>query len=153
MESDIKLNDDGTVTIVANAVITEAHDLMLNSPGRRKGDNPWRRALVHDFTDGLTLNWDKDYQGGVTVNGNVQVPEKLIVGHTILIGRKVFYPNEAPVLPGNIPTTAPFTPNPVLVDNLKGEGYSYEMIDVVKVIHELQDQVKHLQNQIDRLKK
>jgi hypothetical protein len=38
-----------------------------DSQDRRKADTPFRRALVHDFDDGLTINWDDDYPGGVTV--------------------------------------------------------------------------------------
>lgn len=43
-------------------------DLMLDSPGRRKTGTPHRRALVHDFDDGLTINWANDYPAGVTIN-------------------------------------------------------------------------------------
>jgi hypothetical protein len=43
-------------------------DLMLDSAGRRRTGTPHRRALVHDFEDGLTVNWDNDYPGGVTIN-------------------------------------------------------------------------------------
>lgn len=50
-------------------------DVELDNAGRRRSGGSHRRALVHDFTDGLTLNWDRDYPGGVTINGNVQVPD------------------------------------------------------------------------------
>ena len=54
-------------------------DLKIDHKPRRKNKTPHRRALVHDFKDGLTLNWAKDYPGGVTIKGNVNVPDKLIV--------------------------------------------------------------------------
>ena len=47
---------------------------MLDSPLRRQpGSGPRRRALVHDAQDGLTINFDGDYPGGVTVVGNLVV--------------------------------------------------------------------------------
>jgi hypothetical protein len=53
----------------------EAYDLCLDcmDPDRRKNDSEQRRALVHDFDDGLTVNWAEDYPGGVTVNGLKQI--------------------------------------------------------------------------------
>jgi len=39
-----------------------------------------RRALAHDFSDGLTINVASDYPGGVTIYGKVNVPGKLMVG-------------------------------------------------------------------------
>jgi hypothetical protein len=57
------------VKLVPGQVIVDALDLCLDSPDRRKEQtNPHRRALVHDFDDGLTLNWDHDYPGGVKIN-------------------------------------------------------------------------------------
>lgn len=46
-------------------------DLELEDKSRRKSGRSSlrRRALVHDFGDGLTLNWNKDYPGGLTFNG------------------------------------------------------------------------------------
>ena len=49
----------------------ECYDLCLDcmDPERKKTDPAgMRRALVHDFDDGLTMNWAKDYPGGVTIN-------------------------------------------------------------------------------------
>lgn len=56
--------------------ITSLHgtDLMLDSPARRTNQSAFRRALVHDFRDGLTINWNGDYPGGVTINGRVSMP-------------------------------------------------------------------------------
>ena len=55
------------------------HDLHLNNPARRTGNGD-RRALVHDFQDGLTINWANDYPGGVTVRGRVKCPQGLEIG-------------------------------------------------------------------------
>jgi hypothetical protein len=44
---------------------------MLDSPERRKNATGFRRALVHDQSDGLTVNFNGDYQGGVSINGSI----------------------------------------------------------------------------------
>ena len=61
MDSDLKL--------VGNQVRVEACDLVVDAAERRKAASGQRRALVHDFNDGLTVNWADDYPGGVTING------------------------------------------------------------------------------------
>lgn len=65
--TDIRFDGDW---IVLEAAVTKSatSDFMLDTAGRRKTNSPYRRALVHDFNDGLTLNWDRDYPGGVTIN-------------------------------------------------------------------------------------
>lgn len=72
MSSDIKLNDgpDRTwVTIEASVIDTTASDLILDAESRRGAEGGGqRRALVHDQGDGLTVNYDGDYPGGVTIN-------------------------------------------------------------------------------------
>lgn len=75
MPSDIRLVGEGVVVL--------ANDLMLDFADRR-GDGAaagLRRALTHDHTDGLTLNWDRDYPGGVTILGTLTVPDRLSAGH------------------------------------------------------------------------
>jgi hypothetical protein len=66
------------VKLVSGQVIVDAWDLCLDSPDRRPNpqanpnpnpDSSRRRALVHDFDDGLTMNWDDDYPNGVTLKG------------------------------------------------------------------------------------
>jgi len=71
MATDVRLNEvDGSFVVVEARVLkAEASDFMLDSVGRRKGGGPSRRALVHDQNDGLTLNFNNDYPGGVTING------------------------------------------------------------------------------------
>jgi hypothetical protein len=72
MATDIKLDDgdDGSwVTIDAHAVRIEGSDVLLDSAERRSaGGGRHRRALVHDGGDGLTINFGRDYPGGVTIN-------------------------------------------------------------------------------------
>jgi hypothetical protein len=76
MATDIKLDqNNGTWLVIEGSVLkTTAADFMLDSPVRRRGGpSPHRRALVHDFQDGLTINFAGDYPGGVTVTGNLAV--------------------------------------------------------------------------------
>ena len=71
--SDIML-DEGSeqVTVQCSNLNVRGHDLILDSPARRKPRGPqFRRALVHDFNDGLSINFAGDYPGGVTVGGAV----------------------------------------------------------------------------------
>jgi hypothetical protein len=76
MSSDIVL-DDQVVTVQGSVLLCQTSDLVLDNEGRRgpKNRSASRRALVHDQRDGLTLNFNGDYPGGVTINGQVNVPE------------------------------------------------------------------------------
>jgi len=72
MATDIILDDHGGdwLTLSASVVNCAAADLLLDHPQRRgAGARGFRRALVHDQTDGLTINFNGDYPGGVTLNG------------------------------------------------------------------------------------
>ncbi len=73
--TDIRFDGDW---VLIEGTITKATttDIMLDSAARRKTATAYRRALVHDFDDGLTVNWDNDYPAGVTINST-----KRIVGH------------------------------------------------------------------------
>jgi hypothetical protein len=71
MSTDIKLDqgDGNWVTVEATVLNAEASDLILDSKSRRSATNGLRRALVHDVNDGLTINFNGDYPGGVTIHG------------------------------------------------------------------------------------
>jgi hypothetical protein len=71
MATDVKLDQvDGSFLVLEGRVVkATAADFMLDSPERRKGGGPHRRALVHDQSDGLTVNFNGDYPGGITLNG------------------------------------------------------------------------------------
>lgn len=74
------LKNKDWVNVDSRVVKVVGTDVMLDSPGRRRETtNPHRRALVHDFNDGLTINWSSDYPGGVTINGAVKLPGTLTV--------------------------------------------------------------------------
>lgn len=70
--TDIRFEGD-FIHLEGLVVRATANDLMLDATARRKTGTPFRRALVHDFDDGLTLNWDSDYPGGVSVNSCKQI--------------------------------------------------------------------------------
>lgn len=61
------------VKLVPGQVKIEAWDLCIDSQDRRKTNTPLRRAFVHNFDDGLTVNWDYDYPGGVTIHHLKQI--------------------------------------------------------------------------------
>lgn len=71
MSTDVRLDDvDGTFVAIQGRVLKiEGSDFMLDSAERRKGGGPFRRALVHDQNDGLTINFSGDYPGGLALNG------------------------------------------------------------------------------------
>ncbi|WP_045875179.1 hypothetical protein [Pseudofrankia sp. DC12] len=73
MPADIILDDsdDGLVTIQGEILKSETTDFKLDSPERRSVDGGERRALVHNVNDGLTVNFEGDYPGGVSIDGDV----------------------------------------------------------------------------------
>lgn len=87
MATDIKLDQQGGDWLIVEGRVlkTTASDFMLDSPGRRRGGpSAFRRALVHNDQDGLTINFGGDYPGGVTVIGNLVVTGDLNVAGTAL---------------------------------------------------------------------
>ena len=87
MATDIKLDQQGGDWLIVEGRVlkTTASDFILDSPGRRRGGpSPFRRALVHNDQDGLTINFGGDYPGGVTVTGNLVVTGDLNVAGTAL---------------------------------------------------------------------
>jgi hypothetical protein len=68
--TDLRLDEgDGSHVVIDSRVLkSTAADLVLDSPLRHTGRPGLRRALVHDQRDGLTINYNRDYPGGVTIN-------------------------------------------------------------------------------------
>ena len=71
MPTDVKLDQVNGNYIILEASVIKATstDVLIDAPTRRQGGGPLRRALVHDQSDGLTINYNGDYPGGVTING------------------------------------------------------------------------------------
>jgi hypothetical protein len=68
--TDLRLDEgDGSYVVIDSRVVkATASDFILDAPGRHTGRHGLRRALVHDQRDGLTINYNRDYPGGVTIN-------------------------------------------------------------------------------------
>lgn len=141
MATDVQL-DDHVVTIVAeSATILECPDLVLDGgKGRRKGAALHRRALVHDFNDGLTLNYAGDYPSGVrvasdlTIDGNV-VHKGEIVGEvriTTLILQD-------------------FEPDPAAVEQEDGGPTTMRGIDLAEELHRLRGEIRRLSDRVQKL--
>jgi hypothetical protein len=90
------------VTVQAAALQVQASDVLVDDAARRVNPTGFRRALVHDFSDGLTINFNGDYPGGVTIiNAQLniktmfqdsvtqpQLPKNASVGDLILVSEK-----------------------------------------------------------------
>jgi hypothetical protein len=78
--SDLVIQDPNLVAI-GDALDVQGHDLLLRDAHRiNEGSKhgTLRRALVHDFQDGLTINYNHDYPGGVTILDLKAVPETVV---------------------------------------------------------------------------
>lgn len=72
--SDADIVLDGNVVFVdGDAAEFRVTDLKIDSPVRRKNPDGWRRALVHNEDDGLTINFASDYPDGVTIEGKAKL--------------------------------------------------------------------------------
>ena len=61
MDADFKfdLTRSGWAVIEGSVLDAKVSDIILDSPARRgPGGGPFRRALVHDQSDGLTVNFN-----------------------------------------------------------------------------------------------
>ncbi|MGY6519480.1 MAG: hypothetical protein ACXIUZ_12295 [Lysobacteraceae bacterium] len=67
----------GGITLAGNILKVTGFDIEFDNAGRRSTAGGKRRAFVHDFQDGLTINWAGDYPGGVTIRGEVKLPQSL----------------------------------------------------------------------------
>jgi hypothetical protein len=152
----------GWVTIGGSILKSQTTDFMLDSPDRRKETTtPYRRALVHDFNDGLTINYNNDYPGGVTLNGVTLLNGASLNGASL---NGVALNNVSAITPVNsIPATGNATP---LVINggiqfgwapggtvmVKAGNRYIPMPAPLKAVN-LQSMLTDMQNQIDALTK
>lgn len=77
MKADVKLgaNADDEIHVEARLAKFVTTDVMVDAPERRSSQSGYRRALVHDGGDGLTINFNGDYPGGVTIGGRIHGPD------------------------------------------------------------------------------
>jgi len=144
MATDVKLDQgDGSFLVLEGRVVQAVgSDFMLDSPKRRIGPKPFRRALVHDQGDGLTINFANDYQGGITLNAVREIS------------------------PHQIRTGGPFDPidpTPILVVrggiefevhspvNILGDGGEVTTLSLIGELRNLQSQISALQAKVATL--
>lgn len=72
MAGDISFDGDW-VNVDGNWTRLRTLDLMLDASSRRINQTSHRRALVHDHTDRLTINYASDYPNGVRINGQTSM--------------------------------------------------------------------------------
>lgn len=97
MATDIKLDQNGGTWLIAESLVFKctASDLMLDAPTRRRGGaSPHRRALVHDFDDGLTLNFAGDYPAGVKVVGTLRAAGDVAVAGDVTVAGSLILDGE-----------------------------------------------------------
>lgn len=94
MSGDIKL-DGNKVIIESNGnnltldgpfLMAKACDFWLWDPNRLKSGtlpDPTRRAMIHTFADGVGINVNRDYPGGVEIGGDIKILDKLVGDVTI----------------------------------------------------------------------
>ena len=98
MPTDIKLDEDGGNSLVLDGAVvkTTASDIIVDAPARRIRPTGLRRALVHDPGDGLTINFNSDYPGGVTVGGPLRTGSVVVSGDLKVTGEIEFQSVEGP---------------------------------------------------------
>jgi len=165
----VTIND---VKIEGSALEVKTTDIKLDNKGRRKKQNGHRRAMVHDFNDGLTLNFASDYPGGVTVNngkivnatleGNVKSTGTLVAEKGLIVAKSgnLIVHNEAfckdirlsglgyeplTTTNNNGSILSPILPNIPLKKNKKA-------ISLVHTIKEMQKQIAALEKKVKQLK-
>lgn len=79
MASDVTLDGD-YVVVDGHWTKLRTHDLMLDSPSRRLEQSGTRRALVHDPSDRLTINYNGDYPNGVRIAGSTVIQHLYVEG-------------------------------------------------------------------------
>ncbi|MGZ3667341.1 MAG: hypothetical protein ACXVDA_22975, partial [Ktedonobacterales bacterium] len=116
-------------------------DLMLDAPSRRITQSGQRRALVHDNTDRLTINYASDYPNGVYISGQTSI-EALYVGQKDRFANGVVTPS---LLLGQPSAPQEFKPGEPL------PGGSEWGLDVGAAISQLGDEIAQLKARVDAL--
>jgi hypothetical protein len=88
-------NADDEIHVEGRLARLSTTDVLLDAPGRRSKPGGFRRALVHDAADGLTINFNGDYPGGVTINGKINGPDL----DAAVVNLAVQVHQDAPALP------------------------------------------------------
>lgn len=176
MIGDIKL-EENRVTISALWLYVDSWDIHLSHPDRRRDGvegEGFRRALVHNHNDGLSINYAGDYPGGVSIdgsvtfsglveiegpttfNGPVEMSEDVSV-HDLTI-RAIRRPRIRGINPGvSLPPSArlgrrglglPRGPDTPADDSASVE---YEAVKLTEIIEELQTALRSVTERLDAL--
>ncbi|MGZ3471417.1 MAG: hypothetical protein ACXVA6_15735 [Isosphaeraceae bacterium] len=140
MAGDIKLDGDWIV-VEGNWTRIRTLDLMLDAPSRRITQSGQRRALVHDNTDRLTINYASDYPNGVYISGQTSI-EALYVGQKGRFANGVVTPSLLLSQPSAPEEFQPGKPPP---------GGSEYGLDVGAAISQLGDEIAQLKARVDAL--
>jgi len=147
--TDVRLDEgsDGSFIVLDGRVVkAAASDFMLDSPERRIGPKPFRRALVHDQGDGLTINFANDYQGGVTLNAVREIsPHQTLKDGTFLR----IDPTPILVVRGGIEFEQ-HSESPISIGG-DGGGLKVTTLSLVGELMKLQDQISALQAKVAAL--
>jgi hypothetical protein len=115
---------------------------------------------VHDYGDRLTLNYAKDYPGGVNIQGRVQLEEIIPTGGQIRVEGEILVTSRPEKVISNTPTTLEIKHDTILVTSImkmKNPRTSAviektSVLDLVQAILDLQSKVKTLEEEIIKLK-
>ncbi len=140
MAGDINLDGDWVV-VEGNWTRIRTLDLMLDAPSRRITQSGQRRALVHDNTDRLTINYAGDYPNGVYISGQTSI-EALYVGGKGRFADGVVTPSL---------TIGQPAPPPVFRPGGGPVGGGEYGLDVGAAISQLQDEIAQLKARVTAL--
>ena len=147
--TDVRLDEgsDGSFIVLEGRVVKAAgSDFMLDSPERRIGRNPFRRALVHDQGDGLTVNFANDYQGGVKLNAVREIsPHQIRTGGPF----DTLDPTPILVVHGGIEFEV-HSESPIFVGD-DGGGPKVTTLSLIGELRNLQSQISALQTKVAAL--
>jgi hypothetical protein len=146
--TDVRLDEgsDGSFIVLEGRVVKAAgSDFMLDSPERRIGPSPFRRALVHDQDDSLTVNFANDYKGGVTLNAVREISPRQIPKDKFSIRLD---PTPILVVHGGIQFEV-HSQSPILVGS--GGELKVTTLSLIGELTKLQNQISALQTKVAAL--
>jgi hypothetical protein len=166
MATDLRLDDvDGNYVVIDSGVLkSTATDFLLDNPPRHSGTHHLRRALVHDQRDGLTINFNNDYPGGVTINDVVAIHNRFS-GMTISNVREITAFGAATrggtgtegtgTGTGSVQAGSLVLRGEILIDKTPtaSPGQQSDTVSLHGVLTQLQDRVQQLSKRIAELEK
>lgn len=140
MASDIKFDGDW-VLVEGSWTRIRTLDIMLDAPSRRINQTGNRRALVHDFGDRLTINYNGDYPNGVLVSGHTTIQDLYVPN----VGRFA-----GGIVTPSILVGVPMAPTEVSPGGPPTGGGEYGL-DLVAAVTEMQTEIAQLKARVAAL--